>query len=84
MTLKKKLEALNYPFISNFNITEEHSFQQLISWLEDVKLRFYKIEERDNLRKMNENWNNYFYKYLIDLKCPIPFSNPMSISGKSN
>lgn len=42
----------------------------LVLWLEDQKIRHYKIEERADLRKIDSpRWTNAFKKYLQDLAC---------------
>lgn len=44
----------------------------LILWLEDQKIRHYKIEDRENLRKIDsQNWHTHFKKYLEDVECPF-------------
>lgn len=43
----------------------------LVLWLEDQKIRKYKIEERAELRKVNNSgWLEVFNKYKNDLNCP--------------
>jgi RLL motif containing protein 1 len=51
----------------------------VIIWLEDQKIRRYKIEDREELRtvKSAEVWIKAFNQYLIDLDCPF-------ISGSRN
>lgn len=47
-------------------------------WLEDQKIRHYKIEDREGLRQIkNNDWQKYFDKYLKDLACPIPINKSM-------
>ena len=56
-----------------FLIADEQSVRQLVVWLEDHKIRHYKIEERKALKEVREpGWPNVFKKYLGDLKCPFP------------
>lgn len=40
-------------------------------WLEDQKIRRYKIEDREPLRNTEDQWNKAFSQYLLDLDCPI-------------
>lgn len=41
-------------------------------WLEDQKIRHYKIEDRENLRQItNPEWKLHFAKYLEDVGCPL-------------
>lgn len=45
----------------------------MIVWLEDQKIRRYKIDERDLLRNTSDTgngWNQGFEQYLKDLDCP--------------
>ncbi|XP_018027181.1 RNA transcription, translation and transport factor protein isoform X2 [Hyalella azteca] len=51
----------------------DQSIRQLVVWLEDHKIRHYKIEDRTALKQTkDEKWPNVFKKYLNDLKCPHP------------
>nr|CAG4634974.1 EOG090X0ARU [Alona affinis] len=51
---------------------DDKKFQSLIVWLEDQKIRRYKIEEREPLRNSPpEKWNEAFVQYLTDLDCPF-------------
>ncbi|KAH3844395.1 RNA transcription, translation and transport factor protein-like [Dreissena polymorpha] len=70
---RRKLLALKYPKPNNFNWKEESEFQNLVAWLEDQKIRHYKIEERAGLRNIaSADWSRAFDKYLRDLGCPYP------------
>uniref|UniRef100_A0A0N5AME0 RNA transcription, translation and transport factor protein n=1 Tax=Syphacia muris TaxID=451379 RepID=A0A0N5AME0_9BILA len=47
---------------------------ELITWLEDQHIRYYKIEDRSGLRSNEpETWNKAFEKYLADLQCPYSY-----------
>mmetsp|Transcript_11716 Transcript_11716/g.21963 ORF Transcript_11716/g.21963 Transcript_11716/m.21963 type:complete len:243 (+) Transcript_11716:2-730(+) len=47
-------------------------FRQLVSWLEDTKIRLYKVEEREELRNCSsKTWAATFEKYLEALECPF-------------
>lgn len=78
---KRKLTALLHPNPDNFNINDESSVRQLVVWVEDHKIRHYKIEQRKPLKEVQEpGWPNVFKKYLSDLKCPFqPQSVPSVI-----
>jgi len=53
-------------------VTDDNSFRNLIVWLEDQKIRHYKVEDRLPLRKTKvDGWTDFYRKYLIDLDCPI-------------
>nr|CAG4650373.1 EOG090X0ARU [Sida crystallina] len=68
---KRKLTALGYPNPDSFNIADEAQMQNLVVWLEDQKIRRYKIEEREELRNSKaEAWTKAYQQYLIDLDCP--------------
>lgn len=48
----------------------------MIIWLEDQKIRYYKIEDRKQLRDINSSeWPKTFEKYCNDLDCPITSKN---------
>lgn len=66
---KRKLVALDYT--KDFNPENETQFRQMVVWLEDMKVRLYPIEERQNLRNINDsNWEETLRKYLKDLVYP--------------
>ena len=65
---------------NKLNFTDESQFQNVVIWLEDQKIRRYKIEDREELRTVKasaEVWSKAFNQYLIDLDCPL-------ISGSRN
>lgn len=65
---RRKLQALDYHNPTEFNISNESEFRNLIVWLEDQKIRQYKIEDRAALRNVCAgDWNNAFQQYLLDL-----------------
>lgn len=52
----KCVNSLCYLFISH--VSDEASFKNLIVWIEDQKIRHYKIEDREALRKVaSPEWN---------------------------
>lgn len=57
---------------TNFS-SDEKEFRSIICWLEDQKIRHYKIEDRANLRKVTfePEWEVAYKKYKDDLSCPI-------------
>jgi RLL motif-containing protein 1 len=56
-------------FVMHF--TDETYFRNFILWLEDQKVRHYKIEERGGLRNMTScDWTKCLQQYLDDLGCP--------------
>uniref|UniRef100_A0A1B6E935 RNA transcription, translation and transport factor protein n=1 Tax=Clastoptera arizonana TaxID=38151 RepID=A0A1B6E935_9HEMI len=69
---KRKLMALNYEHPESFQLTDEKQVRCLVSWLEDQKIRHYKIEERKQLNNIDSSdWPKAFMKYCQDLECPI-------------
>uniref|UniRef100_A0A3B1K775 RNA transcription, translation and transport factor protein n=1 Tax=Astyanax mexicanus TaxID=7994 RepID=A0A3B1K775_ASTMX len=72
---RRKLTALDYHNPEGFDCKDETEFRNFIVWLEDQKIRHYKIEDRGNLRNIpSSEWPKYYEKYLQDVNCP--FSAP--------
>lgn len=45
--------------------------KKLVSWLEDQKIRQYKIDDRKDLHNVSsDQWPAHFDKYLGDVGCP--------------
>ncbi|XP_013771774.1 UPF0568 protein C14orf166 homolog [Limulus polyphemus] len=73
---KRKLTALGYHNPESFNVTDENDFRNVVVWLEDQKIRFYKIEDREDLRNINNsNWESVFKQYLKHVECPFDLSD---------
>ncbi|XP_013914345.1 PREDICTED: UPF0568 protein C14orf166 homolog [Thamnophis sirtalis] len=70
---RRKLTALDYHNPTGFNCRDETEFRNFIVWLEDQKIRHYKIEDRGNLRNIHNatEWSKSFEKYLKDVNCPF-------------
>lgn len=69
--LRNKLLCLEYPNPDGLNVNEEKQFRNFVLWLEDQKIRHYKIEDRAELRKVSStDWPQVFNKYKNDLSCP--------------
>uniref|UniRef100_F6SGY9 RNA transcription, translation and transport factor protein n=1 Tax=Equus caballus TaxID=9796 RepID=F6SGY9_HORSE len=69
---RRKLTALDYHNPAGFNCRDETEFRNFIVWLEDQKIRHYKIEDRGNLRNIHSSdWPKFFEKYLRDVNCPF-------------
>ncbi|XP_066593949.1 RNA transcription, translation and transport factor protein isoform X2 [Prorops nasuta] len=59
------------PLLSSSMEQNMQHFRKVVLWLEDQKIRNYKIEERSGLRDVtSEEWPISFNKYCEDLKCP--------------
>ena len=72
MALARKLEALSYHSPDNVDLKDEEQLKALVVWLEDQKIRHYKIEDRAPLREKNgKEWMDGFQTYLKDLECPF-------------
>uniref|UniRef100_A0A1A9X446 RNA transcription, translation and transport factor protein n=1 Tax=Glossina brevipalpis TaxID=37001 RepID=A0A1A9X446_9MUSC len=70
--LKLKLEALEHPSPDKVDYNDRKVFASTILWLEDQKIRSYKIEERGNLRKVDNlaMWEEAYIRYKNDLGMP--------------
>ncbi|XP_062302484.1 RNA transcription, translation and transport factor protein [Osmerus eperlanus] len=69
---KRKLTALDYHNPSGFDCKDETEFRNFIVWIEDQKIRHYKIEDRGNLRNIpSSEWPKSFEMYLQDVNCPF-------------
>jgi len=68
---KRKLTALDYHGAEKFDAASQKDYRNLVVWLEDQKIRNYKIDDRKQLRDVeSEDWSKAFLKYLDDLCCP--------------
>ncbi|KAB7500603.1 hypothetical protein Anas_02142 [Armadillidium nasatum] len=68
---KRKLKALDHVNPDDFNVQDENSFKELVVWLEDQKIRHYKIEDRRSLKDTHApDWSKAFKEYLKNLNCP--------------
>lgn len=62
----------NHNFYLIFVLSDEKQFRSLILWLEDQKIRHYKIEDREGLRLIDSpKWEDSYQKYLRDVACPF-------------
>eukprot|EP00794_Sanderia_malayensis_P020075 gene20075-22045_t len=69
---KRKLKALGYHHPEDFNIHDEQEFRSCIIWLENQKIRLYKVEDRGSLADIeSEMWQAAYENYLKDLRCPV-------------
>lgn len=72
MFRRKLTTALDYHKLAVFNCKDETEFRNFIAWLEDQKIRHYKIEDRGNLRNASSDWAQVlFEQYLRDVNCPF-------------
>jgi len=68
------LKSLGYPKADQFRIEDFGTYKGLVVWLEDMKIRFLKTEERTPLRTSGPQWNTFFSTYVEDLGCPVRYS----------
>ncbi|XP_075145868.1 RNA transcription, translation and transport factor protein [Haematobia irritans] len=70
--LKLKLEALEHPTPDKLDYNNRNVFASTILWLEDQKIRTYKIEDRENLRRVDDlnQWEQAYTQYKQDLGMP--------------
>ena len=76
---QNKLLALDYHSATNINIENPTDLKALTIWLEDQKIRHYKIENRTDLRNnTGDNWVSTFKKYCNDLECPYDIGTQLT------
>ncbi|XP_053599692.1 RNA transcription, translation and transport factor protein [Plodia interpunctella] len=74
---KLKLSALGHPNPDSFNCEDEKEYRSVVLWLEDQKIRHYKIEEREGLRNIDsDKWNEAYHVYQRDLVSPTVDGQP--------
>lgn len=68
----RKLTALNYHSPNEeVPLSKTEDLKPLVVWLEDQKIRHYKIEERNSLRDATgKDWVTAFKEYLKTMECP--------------
>lgn len=66
----KNTNVRNFTLLKT-NSLDEKQFQNVVIWLEDQKIRRYKIQEREPIKNTAEKWNEALSQYLVDLDCPI-------------
>ena len=78
---RRKLRALGHPSGDRLNMEDPEDLKIVVIWLEDQKIRHYKIENRAGLHNhQGEEWKQTFHQYLNDLQCPFNFStHPHSV-----
>ncbi|XP_075752488.1 RNA transcription, translation and transport factor protein isoform X4 [Rhipicephalus microplus] len=60
--------------------TGQGEFRSLVAWLEDQKIRHYKLEDRAALRALDApGWMQAFETYLQDLGCPHKSSDTKTV-----
>lgn len=75
----RRLNALGYPGWRAFNPEDDGQASVLLSWLEDTKIRLWKIEERRSIRVVSSSEhkapfpNEAQLRYLSCAGCPQSF-----------
>lgn len=73
---KRKLHALDFPNPEKFDVNDDSNFKAIILWLEDQKIRHFKIEDRTALRNIQDsNWEATAQNYTSELTCPYSLSD---------
>lgn len=75
---KLKLQSLGHPNPDSFNCEDEKEYRSVVLWLEDQKIRHYKIEEREGLRNIDnmDIWMEAYDTYQRDLVSPAVHLTP--------
>lgn len=70
---QRKLLSVGYPGISQFNINDESSVRDLVTWLEDnVFFTDFSDEFMSKLHDVRDpKWNQVFIEYLNECSCPF-------------
>ena len=69
-----KLRALGHPSADTLNPEDTTDLKVLVIWLEDQKIRHYKVEGRARLHNLDgSEWRKTFLQYLKDLECPYSY-----------
>ncbi|XP_023342890.1 UPF0568 protein C14orf166 homolog [Eurytemora carolleeae] len=77
---RRKLTALSYAAADTFSSSSQTEYRTLVLWLEDQKIRHYKIDDRKGLRDINaESWPQAFNDYLTELGCTVLQKSPEEI-----
>ncbi|KAF5308176.1 hypothetical protein FQR65_LT06356 [Abscondita terminalis] len=68
---KRKLSALQYPQADSVSGKDETEFRKVIAWLEENKIKKYKVESSTITDIKSSNWKKSFEQYKKDLCCPV-------------
>jgi uncharacterized protein related to proFAR isomerase len=71
---RRLLVCMEYPFSSTVDLSSSSDCVNLVTWLEDRKIRKMEVNEREALRQHGTNWNVTFSNYLSSLDCPFLLS----------
>ncbi len=60
-----KILSLKFFFLNSYVLPDENQFRQMVVWLEDMKIRLYPIDARQNLRDIqNPQWEQALFKVI--------------------
>ncbi|KAH7639693.1 RNA transcription, translation and transport factor protein [Dermatophagoides farinae] len=68
---ERKLLSLQYERPS-VNVDDESEFQNIVYWIESMKIRFYPPNDRSCLLAGSKNWNESYNKYLSEINYQGP------------
>lgn len=71
LSIQRKLRTLEYHSPDHFSLDNEDDVRNIVNWLENQKIRYYKTEDRSGLQ--GEEWKSNTSSYLKELKCPYSF-----------
>ena len=69
------LQSLQYPHADSVKLESRNDQINIITWLEDRKIRHLEINEREPLRHYSTTWDSKFLYYLNDLGCPYSWDD---------
>lgn len=74
-----EVSAFYYQIYELFYFLDEKQVRSLVLWLENMKIRHYKIEDRQGLGQLDSpDWKKHFKKYLEDIECPFVDSGQLN------
>ncbi|CAB0031222.1 unnamed protein product [Trichogramma brassicae] len=74
---KRRLQALEYEEYDKVDANDLQHVKKLVSWLENQKIRHYKIDDRGAILDIeSQQWPATYEKYLEDVGCP-QFETPL-------
>ncbi|XP_059096014.1 RNA transcription, translation and transport factor protein-like [Tigriopus californicus] len=68
---RARLSVLGHPNCNQFNAEDVSQYRHVVAWLEDQKIRFYPIQDRDPLRRVQApDWDSHCQTYVERMQCP--------------
>lgn len=79
------LQALGFPHAKEFHAADTDKVQELVLWLENMKIRHYAVSDRISLESKDvKTFLTALEKYLRDLGYPMASSLGLGIFGTEN